>query len=599
MKALGLGLEGPVASRREVTGLMVDDVLERLVVTDRVYHDLKHSEPLVTELARRAWAIGARHVLIVAGNSLLAEVLRDAGLDVELRQPVGSILTDDLEELVSRRGSLDEVLRAESPGVRHDLVILPYVLDSTREHPVEVLSRLRRLVGPGGRVLAAHRPAGAIDSRLAGLAGRPILPDSYTDVARVSFSWPSLVRRRVFTARHLAAWCLESGFRVESQTPVISSRAAVAINEMNIGQWVGAQAAHGIKRLIPGLRDTMVAELTARSSSLEESTTGAKPRVTVVITASQSGRLERALHGLAEQSYPHRLLDVQVLLPQSVDAPASPDGLNVRFRKVPGPVGPADYNLALREAHGEVVAMTDDLCHLPREWVDLGVGGLTHWTTGLAGIVEAAAGSASPFLALPGARQTTRRDPWFTSFNSFYVAGSAREVGGFDLAMGDAVHGGRTGWDATLADRIVQDGLPVRVLPDLRVARLFPYPSAGGASRGRWLRQEFERAMQVPAAVRRMRRVGDRVLVGHLFASSRTAWFDLMLAGAVAAVVTRNVAWLLLVVPWLLAVRPYLPFWPPSQWPTSMRNLRGMVARHLVWLCGLIVGSAASRRVVL
>jgi hypothetical protein len=89
------------------------------------------------------------------------------------------------------------------------------------------------------------------------------------------------------------------------------------------------------------------------------------------------------------------------------------------------------------------------------------------------------------------------------------------------------------------------------------------------------------------------------VLVGHLFASWRTAWFDLMVAGLVAAVILRNLAPLLLALPWLISVRRYLPIWPVSQWGTSIRNLRGMLVRHVVWLAGLVVGSAAAGRVVL
>jgi hypothetical protein len=139
--------------------------------------------------------------------------------------------------------------------------------------------------------------------------------------------------------------------------------------------------------------------------------------------------------------------------------------------------------------------------------------------------------------------------------------------------------------------------LPVRALPELVVDRQFPFASAG--TRRGWLGGEYQRARRLPPAVRKLQGLGRHVLVGHLFASWRTAWFDLMVAGLVAVVVLRNAAPLLLALPWLIAVRRYLPIWPPARWGTSFRNLRGMLVRQVIWLAGLLVGSVTAGRVVL
>lgn len=595
--ALASTVEAPVRPRRAVSVAMVDDVLERLVVTDRIFHDLKHTAPLVTELAKRAAVPGVDRVLVIAGNALLPEVLREAGLEVELWHHPEGVLTDDLEDLVTRRGPLEVLLSKTPIGRRPDMVIVPYVLEAAGPHPVEVLGVLRKLVGPGGRVLIAYRPAGAAGSRMAGISGRPVVPDVYTDPHPVAFSWPPLTRRRVFTADQLAAWCLRAGFRVDGQVAVISSRSAVATNALNLGEWLSAVGANGLKHVAPGLRDAIVATLSARSASLDEITGSERPTVTAVIAASETSRLAKTLSRLEGQSYPRHRLEALVLLPPGVKAPGESTALRVRALVLDGPIGPRAFNLALREADCEVVAFTDDHCDLPREWVDIGAGSLINWTAAATGRVAAAAGSATPFLALPGARPTNGREQWFSSFNSFYVRSAALAVGGFDESLEDAGHGGQTGWETSLANRIKLDGLPVRRVPDLLVKRLFPFASAGG--RRSWLGGEFQRARRLPSAVRKLRGFGGRVLVGHLFASWRTAWFDLMVAGLIAAVIFRNAAGLLLALPWLIAVRRYLPFWPPSEWPTSIRNLRGMLVRHVVWLAGLLVGSVTAGRVVL
>ena len=76
-------------------------------------------------------------------------------------------------------------------------------------------------------------------------------------------------------------------------------------------------------------------------------------------------------------------------------------------------------------------------------------------------------------------------------------------------------------------------------------------------------------------------------------------WWAVLLIGLVATAITRN-WWLLLVgLLWLASCRRHIFLWPPGQWPTSFRHLRGMYLRSVVWFIGLAVGSFQARRLVL
>jgi len=72
-----------------------------------------------------------------------------------------------------------------------------------------------------------------------------------------------------------------------------------------------------------------------------------------------------------------------------------------------------------------------------------------------------------------------------------------------------------------------------------------------------------------------------------------------MLAGLALAVVRRRPAFALLGVPWIKAAGHHFDLWPPQAWRPSARIMRGIAARHTVWLAGLIAGSIKARRVIL
>jgi hypothetical protein len=115
-----------------------------------------------------------------------------------------------------------------------------------------------------------------------------------------------------------------------------------------------------------------------------------------------------------------------------------------------------------------------------------------------------------------------------------------------------------------------------------------------------WIREEFERARDIPFAVRRDPSLRRHALHQRYFASARTRGFDIALAGVAIAAVRRKPAYALVgAIPWARTVIEYVDLFPPAEWPTSVRNVRGIVLRNAVWLAGLTAGSVRARRVVL
>ncbi len=125
--------------------------------------------------------------------------------------------------------------------------------------------------------------------------------------------------------------------------------------------------------------------------------------------------------------------------------------------------------------------------------------------------------------------------------------------------------------------------------------RSYPFPLDRS-----WIREEFERTRDLPLAVRRDPSLRHRALDRRYFASERTRAFDIALLGVGLAVARRKPVYaLVLSLPWTRSIVEYVDLWPPTEWRTSIRNLRGILLRNAIWLAGLTVGSARARRLVL
>jgi hypothetical protein len=246
----------------------INQVTEMLPVTERVFYDLKSSQPMVEELARRIRnsSTGGR-VLVIAPNEALARVLL-IGYETELWEVPSAIITDDLRQRVSRMGPLDDLLDAGSPADPYDAIVLPYVIEAVTEDPGLTLARLAGWLRPGGILVIGVRlqVAGGWLGRVR--RGAPL--------AAFSLSWPTLPTVHSPELSQLRRWWSAAGLELREGSHVIDRTATVPIRAMSLKTWLAAIGAQALKRAIPGLRDGFAATLVRATpvTPLEDSATG-------------------------------------------------------------------------------------------------------------------------------------------------------------------------------------------------------------------------------------------------------------------------------------------------------------------------------------
>jgi hypothetical protein len=542
------------------------DVLDELSVTDTVFHDLAYTRPLTAHLLD---AVDERprsdRVLLVGPNVALAQALVDQGRPVEIWHVPGVALTENLRANVTRVGELDMLFEAVPTDASFDVIVLPFVLDSAPAGPATLLTAVANITAPGGVVVVALRRAGSLDARLRAVAGRSVL--SAEANRRHSWSWPSGTPHRLLDTEELRAAARAAGFRLAAVESVVDARATTVVEALPFTRWLRLHAADAAKRAVPALRDTLVATLTPFGSGRARIGFASLPMVTVVIVGDDSDRALRIVGDIGEQTYPREQIEVLFAAP-----------------------GAAAANAALQTARGEIVAFTDDWSRPPAGWVESGVRAMGDYTAALSGGVLAEQGSAVPFLALPDRKLRVGGRGLYLVANSFYVREALLSVGGFDESVGRA-----WGWDNMAAVRLRAAGFPIAEDEAAFVFRTYPYPPDRS-----WIREEFERTRDLPLAVRRDPSLRDHALDHRYFASERTRAFDIALVGIGVALVRRKPAYAVVaVLPWVRSVVEYVDLWPPGEWQTSVRNLRGIVLRNAIWLAGLTAGSARARRVVL
>jgi len=545
---------------------LVLDVLDELPVTDTVYHDLAYTRPLAARLYEAATR-SPKHdrVLLVGPNAALAQTLAAEHWPIEIWHVPEVAITETLRASVTRVGDLEALFDQPAEDGPFDVIVLPFVLDAAGIEPAALLATVRRMTAPRGIVIVAVRRAGSLHARLRAVAGRSI---SSTDAnLRHSWSWPSAVQRRELDPQGLRSAARAAGFRLTTAEPVLDARATAGVDALPLAHWLRAQGAHAVKRAIPALRDTLVAVLTPFSDRAGDAHDRDFPTVSVVVVGEDTDRALRIVGELEEQTYPRDRIEVTFAAPGAMSA-----------------------NAALRDARGEIVAFTDDLSRPPAGWVESGVRAMGDFTAALAGGVLASQDSAVPFLALPDRKLRAGGHGLYLAANSFYLREAVLSVGGFDESFGQA-----WGWDSTAAARLRAAGFPIGEDETAFVFRSYPFPPNRS-----WIREEFQRTRDIPFAVRCDPTLRHRALNRRYFASERTRGFDFALVGVGLAVARRKPAYaFVLAVPWMRSVVEYVDLWPPAEWRTSIRNLRGIVLRNAIWLAGLTVGSVQARRMVL
>ncbi|MDQ6879983.1 MAG: hypothetical protein M3082_20255 [Candidatus Dormibacteraeota bacterium] len=576
----------------------VSQILDELPVIDKVFTDLRHTRPLVTELLQRVRALRpSGRVLIIAPNITLPKALIDLGYRVDLWHVIGGTLNDELQQFVSRTGSIDNLVSTQTTEAVYDIVVLPYVLEACNSSPTEVLANLRNWLLPGGAMVVAYRQAGGLGNRMRGLAGLPVLSDRRQPM---SFSWPPLPERRSLGLSDIDVWALATGFRLVKRACVVDKHGIVPSNAMTVRGWLLAEVAHGLKRSVPNFRDCVVGTLQSQAvepphTSRKASGSTEEPLVSVIAPVRDQSGAMGLLEGLAQQTYPPERLEI-VLLHRlgELDPSAIPTIPKVKMRFVccESPEGPEAANRAIALASGDILALTDDRSRVPPGWVEAGVAGLSNWTVALTGHVLLSDGPAA-LVGLPGTRPSEGDHGLFPAANSFYVKEAVAQVGGFTRINGSKATV-PWGWDSTVASRLRRLGYRVAFNDTLYVFRSFRPPTGR-----QWVRQEYRSAQEMPAAVHELPDVGQRLLRYGVFATSRTLWFDVGLLGLALAAFRRRPIYLVLALPWLRGATHFFDVWPPSGWKPSVASMGGMVARQFVWLAGLTVGSIKARRPVL
>lgn len=563
----------------------VDDVLEDMSVTDRLFHDLYWTVPLVEairETLRRVKPSGK--LLAIAPNALLLQALLDDGYDVDVWQHELSLLQASHRDVVRRRGSFD-ALFGDMSGGPYDVISVTYALDRSAEHPVSVLGRLRQLMSPGGVVLLTHKLSGGLHARREGVVGRAVPADEVSRPEPLNYAWFPVPARRIFSGDDVNAWALRGGFALEEHRPVIDRRAVNRIVPMTVAPWLRARVSHAVQELVPGLRDSAIAVLRPRPGPFAAFSEGLDfPLVSVLVTPVGDPQLDACLASLADVAYPPHRFEVLVagangFLPR--------ENIPVRIVDVGQATGLEMLRRLVGQARGDVVAITDGLSRVSRGWIDVGLNRLGRWTPGVRGQVWPEAGSAGPFLTLPGQRPEVGPGGWLSAANIVM----RRAV--LERALEPRDDGPAAAWGAELGCRLEQLGMGLDYQDWARVTRLFPFPMGRA-----WLGEEYRNAQLVAAMVRRRSQLRSGLVLG-IFASRRTAVFDLLLVATIAAIAARSpwpfVAGLLV---WLASCHRHLYLWP-RQWGTTFRHLRGMLLRSFVWFAGLTVGSIKSRTVVL
>jgi hypothetical protein len=587
----------------------VERVLDDLEVTERAYHHLNFSLPLVADLvhrARQTTEAGAR-VLLVGGNTLLAEVLVRLGYRLDIWQFSQAYMTDAMKPLVTRRVSAETLDSLEPTDERYELIIAPLVVEALSGPLDAFLRRLRYALSSDGRVLIATSNQARLDSRIAAMTGRPMTPKA--EATAVSLSWPAIPTVHELHVSELRSAGQSAGFHTRECDHVVSERAFLEMEPLNAFDYARRKLRGAVMQSLPRSRDVLVAELAPRvGEGIPLKTRSDDPFVSVFVSVYSGGdRLRETVDSLLAQTYPGHLIEIVVLhdgsspeVDRIVADTSKNDLCTVRQQLLPHADGPGARNQAMAESRSDIAAHTNDYCYLPEDWLQAAVAWFDADTVAVTGPVFLRSGSEGRFVSVPA----TRPDPdekgvspqgLFPISNVFYRTPIAVAAGGFDRAFSRPDGDSALGWDTEFACRLSRSGWRTRFREEVYQFRTFP---ADDNRRG-WISSHLRRAEEVPMLMATAPEYAQSTLAAGVFASKQTMYFDMALAGLLLAAKQRRWPWLLTALPWLAMASHHVDVWPPERWPHSVRSFGRLVARQTVWLAGFVKGSAKAKRIVL
>lgn len=591
--------------RRRKAKRTVEERHDTLQVTDRVWHHIDFTKPLVVEMVDElleAQPAPAR-VLLIGCDSLSAYTLEDLGYDITLWHFAEGYLTDDLLERVDRIVSPEALsgngeLRSEP---RFDAVVVPLILESLPANAVEFLSSLRRILAPSGTVILATTNARRLDLRLLTLLGRDTT--AAFPKFHVSFSFPPLPRLRYYQADELERTLKLAGLRSRRRRYVLSHAAYSDIDPHPPARFLKLILSQWLMKLLPSTRPAILLSLSHRvgeDRQPDPSQTYSKA-ISVILSARRGEEdLRRSLGALLNQAFDPDDYEVIVLhdgqvaeRSQWIKKLCEKSSVEVREFVHDPAEGPVARNAASQFARGTICAHTDDGCRISLGWLPTIAGSMDDAAVVVSGPVVDEPGSHPPFLTLPGSRPGWDHHGLYPISNVAYRRAPFLACGGFLAPRGrkDSVP---LLWDTELAWRLDRMGWNSRYLKHMFMYRYYPAPQ-----RLRWFGSQWRLARDLPQGVKRAPGLRRQLLTANSFASHTTLYFDLLVIGIVAALVAQTWWPMALAFPYVAYYSRYFDVWPPSQWRPSVRLIAGASLRHFIWLSGLLWGSFRARRVVL
>ena len=200
------------------------------------------------------------------------------------------------------------------------------------------------------------------------------------------------------------------------------------------------------------------------------------PEIAVVIpTRARETRLAFALESLVGQLDPGRF---EVIVVRDADARGpfarAPEGLAVRFLRLPGVAGPtAKRNLGWRAAEASLVAFTDDDCRAAPAWLDALLAAADGPGSFLQGRTAPDPDERQLLHGLARSVDVSAPTGWFETCNMAYPRALLERLGGFDEAYDFG------GEDTDLAWRAIESGAEPRFVAGALVwhavsSRTFP-----------------------------------------------------------------------------------------------------------------------------
>jgi hypothetical protein len=602
MSVLSGGAARSLQTGRSVRRFL-EQVLDDMPLTERPYHHLNHSMPLVEDLVRRTLSRTAQgdRVLLVGGSALLGNALIRLGYDLEIWQFPNAADSEEMKEKITREVTPATLGETSMPEGEYRLVLLPFVLESLSGRLEEFLKRLRLALSQDGGIIVATKNQARLGTRLTALTGRRLQAAS----RRLSLSWPAVPVVREYHRDELIESSRKAGFRVDACDFVKGENLFMELDNLAIGPYAARKAGALVQGVLPASRDTIVMEISPRIPQRIAWRTADGPTVSVVVAAPRGGEQLRATFAsLGSQTYRHPY-EIIVLhdgerddVIEAVADLKANSKAPVRDIITKRPEGPHARNLAAAAATGDILAHTDDTCEPPPDWLEGAVRQFDDDTGLVAGPIFAMPGSFPRFMEIPGLRpEPAEGEAWredlFPVANVFYRTAVAIAAGGFSVSFEEDAGRAASGWDTDLAWRLRRNGWQARFREEVCMFRRFPAPE------GPWALDQARKAADMPSLYRSVPEAAAGSPKFGPFASTQTMYFDLLAAGAAVALARRRWPWLLLALPWLSANSKRMDFWPPTAWNHSARMTAKLGLLHTAWLAGLLRGSLKTRRPLL